>query len=73
MFRALLFLNASNEIDIPFMLNWNSQLLVNSPSPNRMMLRLMILYAILSLPVFWRLKERKDRVIETPMIQINLE
>ena len=73
MFRALLFLNASNEIDIPFMFHWNSQLLVNRPSPNSMMLRLMILYAILSLLVFWRLKERKDKVIETPMIQINLE
>ena len=48
------------------------QLLVKRPKPNKMMLRFMILQAIFNLLVLRRLKERKDKVIERPMIHINL-
>ena len=48
------------------------QLLVKRPKPNKMMLRFTILQAIFNLLVLRRLKERKDKVIERPMIHINL-
>ena len=74
MFRALLFLNTSNKIDIPFLLNWKLTIASKQPQSKQYDAPFNDLVCNLESTCFFDVfKERKDRVIETPMIQINLE